>query len=109
MPGTLPNQCASRCGQRTQHHRFPFARAVATVSDNGFALDKLHEAAAPLVAKGMNFNSTSLKETLMTLCPIAIAVGCKKCALFNVCPAKGIIGDYKKEEAAPAPEKKDGE
>ncbi len=60
-------------------------------------------------AKGINFNSTSLKETIMTLCPIAIAVGCKKCALFNVCPAKGIIGDYKKDEAASAPEKKDGE
>ena len=34
----------------------------------------------------------------MTLCPIAIAVGCKKCPAFTVCPVKGIIGDYKKEE-----------
>ncbi len=33
----------------------------------------------------------------MTLCPVAIAVGCKKCALFKVCPAKTIIGDQKKE------------
>ena len=31
----------------------------------------------------------------MTLCPIAIAVGCKKCPIFAVCPVKGIIGDYK--------------
>lgn len=31
----------------------------------------------------------------MTLCPIAIAVGCKKCPLFAVCPVKSIIGDYK--------------
>ncbi len=30
----------------------------------------------------------------MTLCPIAIAVGCKKCPVFRVCPVKGIIGDY---------------
>jgi hypothetical protein len=30
----------------------------------------------------------------MTLCPIAIAVGCKKCPIFAVCPVKGIIGDY---------------
>ena len=37
----------------------------------------------------------------MTLCPIALAVGCKKCPLFKICPAKGIIGDYKKEEASP--------
>lgn len=34
----------------------------------------------------------------MTLCPIAIVVGCKKCPAFDVCPVKGIIGDYKKEE-----------
>ncbi len=31
----------------------------------------------------------------MTLCPIAIAVGCKKCPAFSVCPLKGVIGDYK--------------
>ena len=37
----------------------------------------------------------------MTVCPIAIAVGCKKCPIFSVCPVKGIIGDYKKEEPAP--------
>ena len=30
----------------------------------------------------------------MTLCPIAIAVGCKKCPIFAVCPVKGVIGDY---------------
>ena len=37
----------------------------------------------------------------MKICPVAIAVGCKKWPVFNVCPAKGIIGDYvppKKEE-----------
>lgn len=33
----------------------------------------------------------------MTLCPIAIAVGCKKCPVFPVCPVKTIIGDYKPE------------
>ena len=36
----------------------------------------------------------------MTLCPIAIAVGCKKCPIFAVCPVKGVIGDYVKEDAA---------
>ncbi len=35
----------------------------------------------------------------MTLCPVAIAVGCKKCPIFKVCPAKGIIGDYKAPDA----------
>ena len=32
----------------------------------------------------------------MTLCPIALAMGCIKCPVFKVCPVKGIIGDYKK-------------
>lgn len=34
----------------------------------------------------------------MTLCPVALAVGCKKCALFKVCPAKSLIGDYNPED-----------
>jgi hypothetical protein len=33
----------------------------------------------------------------MTLCPIAIAVGCKKCPAFAVCPLKSVIGDYDKD------------
>ena len=43
----------------------------------------------------------------MTLCPVALAVGCQKCPVFKICPAKGIIGDYKAESAEP-PKKKDG-
>jgi hypothetical protein len=31
----------------------------------------------------------------MVLCPIALAVGCRKCPVFKVCPVKGVIGDYK--------------
>ena len=31
----------------------------------------------------------------MKICPVALAVGCAKCPVFKVCPAKGIIGDYK--------------
>jgi hypothetical protein len=31
--------------------------------------------------------------TVMTLCPIAIAVGCKKCPAFSICPLKTVIGD----------------
>ena len=38
----------------------------------------------------------------MTLCPIALAVGCKKCFAFAACPLKGVIGDYKKEVETPA-------
>ena len=37
----------------------------------------------------------------MTLCPIALAVGCKKCPAFSVCPLKSTIGDYKPEDTGP--------
>jgi hypothetical protein len=33
-------------------------------------------------------------ENIMTLCPVAIATGCKKCPIFSICPVKGLIGDY---------------
>lgn len=34
----------------------------------------------------------------MTLCPIALAAGCKKCPAFSVCPLKGVIGDHKPDD-----------
>jgi hypothetical protein len=44
----------------------------------------------------------------MTLCPIAIAVGCAKCPAFSVCPLKTVIGDQPKAEDKPAaPARKD--
>jgi len=36
----------------------------------------------------------------MTLCPIALTAGCKKCPAFSVCPLKGVIGNFKSEEQA---------
>jgi hypothetical protein len=39
----------------------------------------------------------------MTLCPIAIAVGCKKCPGCNICPLKSAIGDYKKQDELQMP------
>lgn len=42
----------------------------------------------------------------MTLCPIALAVGCKKCPAFAVCPLKTVIGDYRPDERASRPEPK---
>jgi hypothetical protein len=41
----------------------------------------------------------------MTLCPVALAVGCKKCPIVEMCPGKGIIGDYKKDAPPPADSK----
>ena len=29
----------------------------------------------------------------MTVCPIAIVAGCKKCPAFSICPLKGVLGD----------------
>ena len=34
----------------------------------------------------------------MVLCPIALAVGCKKCPAFPACPVKTVIGDYRPDE-----------
>jgi hypothetical protein len=34
----------------------------------------------------------------MTLCPVALSAGCKKCPIFSVCPLKGVIGDYDKPD-----------
>ena len=42
----------------------------------------------------------------MTLCPVALAVGCRKCPVFSVCPLKGVIGDYKGDKADQAPKGK---
>lgn len=37
----------------------------------------------------------------MTLCPIAIVAGCKKCPVFSVCPLKSVIGDAPAAGSAP--------
>jgi hypothetical protein len=44
------------------------------------------------------------QENVMTLCPVAIAVGCRKCPIFAVCPLKSQIGDYEPE---PEPKEKE--
>ena len=41
----------------------------------------------------------------MTLCPIALAVGCKKCPAFKICPATGILGDQKKDDSGKSDKK----
>ncbi len=43
----------------------------------------------------------------MTLCPIALTVGCQKCPVFKICPVKTLIGDAPKaKEEKPATIKK---
>ena len=53
-------------------------------------------------------NKRLTRRNKMTLCPIALAVGCEKCIIFKACPVKGIVGDYKKEKSQkePPPESK---
>lgn len=45
-------------------------------------------------------------DTIMTLCPIAIVAGCKKCPAFSVCPLKSVIGDAPPADAKKEEEKK---
>ena len=34
----------------------------------------------------------------MTICPIAIAVGCKKCPAFKFCPFTTVLGDQEEKD-----------
>ena len=34
----------------------------------------------------------------MTICPIALAVGCEKCPAFKFCPLTTVLGDQQEEE-----------
>ena len=34
----------------------------------------------------------------MTLCPIAIAVGCEKCPAFSFCPLTTVLGDQEEKD-----------
>lgn len=43
----------------------------------------------------------------MTVCPIAIAVGCARCPAVKVCPLKGVLGDARPAEPV-EPVKEDG-
>ena len=61
------------------------------------ALADAYAGLAPPAVHGAN---RAKRRFDMTLCPIAIAVGCKKCPAFAVCPVKSIIGDYNKDAGA---------
>ncbi len=39
----------------------------------------------------------------MTLCPVALVIGCLKCPALKLCPLKAVVGDYKE----PPPKKKE--
>jgi hypothetical protein len=72
-----------------------------TLADSGFdpVAVALERGLAPYYDEGWRRAGPLSRRHRMTLCPIAIAVGCKKCPIFAVCPVKGVIGDYKEEDA----------
>jgi hypothetical protein len=35
----------------------------------------------------------------MTVCPIAIVAGCRKCPAFTICPLKSVLGDQGKDDS----------
>ncbi|EXI75841.1 MAG: hypothetical protein AW07_00769 [Candidatus Accumulibacter sp. SK-11] len=37
----------------------------------------------------------------MTVCPIAIVAGCKRCPAVSICPLKTVLGDAPKPGATP--------
>lgn len=44
----------------------------------------------------------------MTLCPIAVVAGCRKCPAFSICPLKAVIGDQGKDDTAAKPTEPSG-
>lgn len=49
------------------------------------------------------------QENVMVVCPVALAVGCRKCPVVRICPAKSIIGDYKPDDSKASPKPKPAE
>lgn len=60
----------------------------------------------PAAACAATFLFPTPEEPPMTVCPIAIAVGCKKCPAFSVCPLKSVLGDQPSKAEAEAATKK---
>ena len=61
--------------------------------------DPLHEGATREVSRAVvACCKRYLGRIAMTLCPIALAVGCRKCPAFSVCPLKALIGDFRPEQ-----------
>ena len=61
-----------------------------------------HEVAAVYADPVVHLNPG---RCVVTICPIALAVGCAKCPAVKMCPLKSVLGDYK-EPPPPAEKKK---
>ena len=47
---------------------------------------------------GVRSNSLLKGVNHMTICPIALAVGCEKCPAFKFCPLTTVLGDQQEED-----------
>jgi hypothetical protein len=45
----------------------------------------------------------------MTVCPIAIVSGCRKCPAFSICPLKSVLGDHRPSDDAAQPPQDGGD
>ena len=85
------------------HHHASWLRRCATAQSGR---------AAPCIASASACAHTERpayrKDFLMTLCPIAIVAGCKKCPAFSICPLKSVIGDTPAKSDALPPSGKAG-
>ena len=53
----------------------------------------------PIIAlSGVRSNSFLKGVNHMTICPIALAVGCEKCPAFSFCPLTTVLGDQQEED-----------
>lgn len=58
---------------------------------------------APDSRQDVAWGDSDAPELPMTVCPVALAVGCKSCPIFRACPLKGVVGDYRPGKATKAP------
>lgn len=63
------------------------------LDESGFEAAR-HDAGRQAVARRCGHAASLLEGLTVTLCPIAIAVTCRKCPIVSVCPVKTVIGDY---------------
>jgi len=46
-----------------------------------------------------------MEVSYMTICPIALVVGCEKCPAFAFCPLTTVLGDQQEEDKIDSPSK----
>ena len=87
IPTGSPRACSSRLGLgrgRGQRASVRFRVAARAMRE----WRNLKNARPTRIARQSGRPRRTARRIAMTLCPIAIAVGCKKCPVFSVCPAE---------------------